>query len=157
MSRCTVRVRHERYGEVRCVEESAPKQTRCLAHLGEPPDGPPFAEALAAATLRTLGGCLVWGALAERRSGAQRRSGAEVLAPGGRRPTFWHDELGLYVDLTSWLFLERFGRPRPGGSYQRCRTPGCVEPDHASEPARRRGRRVDVESRLDNHFDWGAA
>src|SRR4029453_16528291 len=101
MSRCTARIRHQQYGEVRCVEEAAPKQTRCPAHLGEPPDSLPFAEALAAATVRGLAGCLVWGALAERRSGAQRRSGAEVLAPGGGRPTFWHEELGLYVDLTN--------------------------------------------------------
>lgn len=144
--------------DLRCAAEAVPYFQRCDAHGDVAFFGPPFDEALATVTTRSRGGCLVWLPLAEWAGRQRGRAAAELFAPGTARPTFWHDEFGLHVDLGGWLHLERYGRPRQAGSVQRCGTPGCVEPGHSEAPVRRAGRRrVDVVGRLDRRFGWGAA
>ncbi len=144
--------------DLRCAAEALPHRTSCSAHGELRLVGPPFEEAFQAATTTSGEGCVVWRALVDWTAWQRGRTAAEWFAPGTGRPTFWHDELGLYVDLGAWLFLERYGRLRPSGSVQRCGTPGCVEPAHSEAPVRRADRRrVDVASQLDRRFGWGAA
>lgn len=158
MTQCSYESDHGIVGVLRCAAEAADRQDRCLQHRRgsgaapfEGPGGEPE-------TLVVVDGdCLIWEKLAQHHADRRGKRAAELFATPAR-PLAWSPSLGLWVDLVAWMFLQDRGYPRPPGTYQRCRRPGCVSPAHAVEPQRRLDiRRVDLSSRLDRRFGMSAA
>lgn len=155
MTRCSYEIVHDVHGPLQCAAPSLERAWRCAQHAGRGARAPERADE---PELVLDDGCLVWSALAAYHEARRGRRAAELFSEQRARPLAWLPSLGLWVDLVGWPFLERYGRVRPAGTFQRCGRAGCVEPDHAVEPRRRVDlRRIDVSGPLDRHFRMGAA
>ena len=154
MAQCSYRTDHGVHGVLRCAAQAIEGAQHCPQHRPGPAAS---GEDLPETTLLVEGDCLVWDRLAAHHEKRRGMRAAELFTAEAR-PLAWSPTLGLWVDLVAWLFLQDRGYPRPPGTYQRCRRPGCVSPEHAVEPERRIDvRRVDLSSRLDRRFGMTAA